>query len=527
MQTAALLQADPRAANIARQIRAQQKIVAPKGIVIPEAYIDEMAQAFVRQYQIGDALDIKGTWMDWTYRGEYDQPANYVYVMTRRDTVVVPGPPSADWSQAIGIIPVYGLDGTNASGGIATSRDGKLDFFFLWSPEVGVPIFYVAPHEKDMGFFDYVGPIILAAASLNALPLLIGQTALGAEFAASYPTIAKAVGTASMQLVMTGDLDIGRTIASTVTSIAGAETGAFVAETVDSAAAGAIAQAATTAAIAGKDVTSAAARAAFLSLGSAMDDDAVQLTEVTLDDLGLSDVQIDVLNALGAAEDELFNYGFTGNELFSDPWGTLVTIDGDVAALSDQEWADSYYVASDGSVRDVTNRIVIPGPEASTLTEEQIAQSLLDNWAGQQGATVTTQPGDPARPEKLPQTTTQTKIPSLSDAAKTADALLKTAVSMANSIKLITTGRPLTYATNPIGMPRTTLPGVSITRPDGSIVTNNGNGTQTIRYPDGRVQTVSTTGYTGGGTLIPGVSNQTLLIGGAILVGAVLLARRK
>jgi hypothetical protein len=69
-------------------------------------------------------------------------------------------------------------------------------------------------------------------------------------------------------------------------------------------------------------------------------------------------------------------------------------------------------------------------------------------------------------------------------------------------------------------------------------VTNNGNGTQTIQYPNGQTQTVpvsvNPSGFTGsqltpgsfGGQLIPGVTNSTLLIAGAGLVAVALLARR-
>jgi hypothetical protein len=68
-----------------------------------------------------------------------------------------------------------------------------------------------------------------------------------------------------------------------------------------------------------------------------------------------------------------------------------------------------------------------------------------------------------------------------------------------------------------------------IQRADGSIVTNNGNGTQTIQYADGRVQTVPS-GFSAsgqmGGTLLPGVSNQTLLLVGGGLLAALLIARR-
>jgi hypothetical protein len=87
------------------------------------------------------------------------------------------------------------------------------------------------------------------------------------------------------------------------------------------------------------------------------------------------------------------------------------------------------------------------------------------------------------------------------------------------------------YVTNPGGSPRPPLVGVPIQRPDGSVVTNNGNGTTTVIRPDGRVETVPTQVTPGtfrgqGGALIPGIDNTTLLIGGAALLAVVLLSRR-
>jgi hypothetical protein len=67
--------------------------------------------------------------------------------------------------------------------------------------------------------------------------------------------------------------------------------------------------------------------------------------------------------------------------------------------------------------------------------------------------------------------------------------------------------------------------GVPVTLADGSTVVNNGNGTVTRRYLDGTVSTTSSN--TGGGGLFGGISTNTLLIGGAVLVGALLLSRRK
>jgi hypothetical protein len=86
------------------------------------------------------------------------------------------------------------------------------------------------------------------------------------------------------------------------------------------------------------------------------------------------------------------------------------------------------------------------------------------------------------------------------------------------------------YQTNPNGTAYSQVPGVPVRRADGSTVTNNGNGTQTIIDASGQVRTVSSSvspNSFSGGQLIAGVSNQTLLIAGAGLLAVVLLARRK
>jgi hypothetical protein len=66
--------------------------------------------------------------------------------------------------------------------------------------------------------------------------------------------------------------------------------------------------------------------------------------------------------------------------------------------------------------------------------------------------------------------------------------------------------------------------GVPVKLADGSTVVNNGDGTVTRRYLDG---TVSTTSSNTSGGLFGGISTNTLLIGGAVIVGALLLSRRK
>ena len=506
MALAALLQADPRVSNIAKQIRAQQRIVAPRGIVIPDEYIDEMAVAFVRVFGVDDVRQIRPHWIDQTYSGEGGDRIQYAYTFEPNGVT----------------LPVDGTADDDNNVYFWTSANGKLTFLFRWVNALDVPIFAVT-QTLYKGFLQDIAPFVAIIAAMVGLPTMIGEAVLGAETAAAYPVVSNAVGKAALQLALTGG-DIEKSLIGAVATVGGAEVGGFVGSAVDSAAIGQVTQAATAAAIQGKDAGKAATRAAlFAAAGGMMDDEQV---EVSLEELGIDPGTLATLDI--QAQNELVAYGFTGNELFSDPDGNLFYISGEAIALSDAAFARGYYPDSRGNIRDPANRIVATADQVAGKSVDEINAILVDDMQVNQGKVVSTQPGDPARPASLPQTAAQTKIPTITDQAKVADALFKTAASISNSIRTIVTGKPLPYATSAYGTTRPQVPGVPFTRADGSVVTNNGNGTQTIRYPDGRVQTVSTAYTSGGyGSLIPGVSNQTLLIGGAIVLGALLLARRR
>ena len=99
--------------------------------------------------------------------------------------------------------------------------------------------------------------------------------------------------------------------------------------------------------------------------------------------------------------------------------------------------------------------------------------------------------------------------------------------SVANALTIIKQLENGTYrpgAVSPYGTVRPPVPGVPVTQRDGSVVVNNGNGTQTITYPNGTSKTMSTA-VAGAGTF-GGISSNTLLIAGAGLA-ALLLLRRK
>lgn len=71
-------------------------------------------------------------------------------------------------------------------------------------------------------------------------------------------------------------------------------------------------------------------------------------------------------------------------------------------------------------------------------------------------------------------------------------------------------------------------PGTTRTLPDGSVARTNADGSTTITSPTGEQRTVTSTGQIvrGGVDLIPGIPNIALLIGGGLLLGGLLLARR-
>lgn len=87
-------------------------------------------------------------------------------------------------------------------------------------------------------------------------------------------------------------------------------------------------------------------------------------------------------------------------------------------------------------------------------------------------------------------------------------------------------------------VPAATRPTAGTTRTlaDGTTIRVNNDGSSTITRPDGSSATVTTSGQVVGQTppraagasapLLPGVSNQTLLIGGALALGALLLLRK-
>lgn len=561
MATAALLR-DPRAVKLSNQLRAQAAALAARGMTsIAPQYIDEVADLLVSQ-GIGDLREITGS-----TTVEYGpNPAQLSMIGTEGESQIVYGNypitrlfvRGDEWPITIGERATWYHDGRGDSFPMGMTNDGRFYVVVQWLEPPGAPLVLLIPFiERD----TWRNLAIVAGFILpwTGLPALIGQAVLGAELAASYPLLANAVGTAATRTVLTGG-DVESAVRGAAAGLVGAEFGEFAEAAVDSAAIGAAASAATTAVLQGDDPRQAALQA-FVTKGATsmlgqsdfeppeppeFDPDEylylppgtdftmpVELGDITIDDLGLSVDLDDILGSIETPE----ALTIPVDSILPDDQGNLFAVDGHFLELSPEQYLASIWADDQGNIRAPDNNVLMPADEVIKYLETpaELAQALQSKIEPLQGLAVGSLelPNIPTlRPATLPPPASQTKTPII-DWAKTADQLLKTAVSIGGSIKAIATGnyRPA-YPTSPFGTVRNTPVGVPVRQADGSTVVNNGNGTQTVRYADGRVMTVpstfTSTGPAGnyGGSLIPGVPNTALLIGGGLVIAALLLSRR-
>lgn len=558
MATAALLR-DPRAVKLSNQLRGQAAALAQRNITsIPPAYIDEVADQLLA-FGIDDLKAITGTvtveygpnpyqiGMFGTEAEPYIQYGDYP--VTR---LYIHG---VEWPITIGEKVAWNHDGSLDPFPVGVTYDGKFYIVVKWIDPPGAPLVLLIP--KKPGRSAWQGVVFIAGfvATAMGLPVIIGEAVLGAELAAAYPAAANAVGTIATRTVLTGG-DVESAVRSAATGFAGAEFGDLTAQVVDSPAIGAAAGAATAAALGGGDPRAAALKA-FLRQGAKVGElfpgeptdiepgtdtlppvyygeswtrESFTYDDITLDDLGLS---IDVDSILSNLElPEALT--IPADAIIPDDAGTQYTVDGHFVEMNAEGYIASLYPDEQGNIRAPDNTVILENTEVIKYLNEPegLADALRQKIEPLQGTTTIPPLNVPSiRPINIPPPAGQTKTP-VFDWAKQADQLLKTAVSIGGSIKAIANGtfRPQ-YGTSPYGTARPPV-GVPVRQADGSTVVNNGNGTQTIRYPDGRVQTMPTT-YTSTGmagnygqSLIPGVPNTALLIGGGLVLAALLLSRR-
>ena len=258
-------------------------------------------------------------------------------------------------------------------------------------------------------------------------------------------------------------------------------------------------------------------------------------------DLSLADIGANVVDFdLSIFED----FGLEATDLLPDAFGNIFTVAGEAVSLDPETYVKTIYIDEGGNFRDFSNEVVMSQAEADAAfnergLDEDVSNALAEKVRGLSGTSFVSTQGSANRPDGTPAPAAQGQRPFFEVLSQEVLSWFKsiTSYSLAKE-QLQKTGRYTPpYGTNPAGTAYSQVPGVPIPRADGSIVTNNGNGTQTVVYPNGQVKTVPVSvnpaqisggQFTGAtGALIPGVSNQTLLIAGVGLVAVALLARRK
>jgi len=251
--------------------------------------------------------------------------------------------------------------------------------------------------------------------------------------------------------------------------------------------------------------------------------------DLTLADIGANVIDID--------ESIFADFGLELGDLIPDDFGNVFTVTGDAVTLSPEAYVKSIYIDEAGNYRDYTNNVLLSQQEAEITFNESGADNdavfakLAEKAQGIAGNSFVAQEGPQARPAGTPQPAAKGEVPFFQALSQEVMGWFKTVTSYSLAKEqLDKTGRYTPpYQTNPTGTAYSQVPGVPVRRADGSIVTNNGNGTQTVQFADGRVQTMPTNvnpNSFSGGQLIAGVSNQTLLLAGAGLLAVLLLARR-
>jgi hypothetical protein len=512
-------------AKVERQIKSIKNALnlSYRGGMPEDWYIHDMSEKLAIR-GIGDLNDFGSKIIDWIEINPGTEAIDTESIPTKREMY---------FSKSTGkTFPLF--DGTWES-----AYEGKGGALYkVKFTDTGLPVFFI--QHVNTSFVSEIAPIlpIIAIAGVAiGLPVLLGNSILGAVgVTVESSAVSATIGNVAINTVLTGG-DISSALTKAATGAAGGFVGDFIGTGFDSVEIGKIASASASAAITGKNPKNAAAFAA-LNLGitnmgedttidfNSMTIDTTDINGLTLEDLGIDLDAVDLSDSLDLNESILNDSGIDITSIVPDDFGNLYTQTGEFVELEADTFTRSFYVDSNGNVRAPSNQILIDGQTAASMTDKELADLLYEDCRRYEGQTIASAEAPDSRPAALPPAAKQTRVPTFTNEAKTYDQLLKTAVSIGASIKAIASGtfRP-TYAMSAYGTPRVQAVGVPIQQPDGSVITNNGNGTQTIRYPNGQVVTKPTS--FNGTNLFGGISTQTLLIGGGVLLAALLLVRRK
>lgn len=434
------------------------------------------------------------------------------------------------YNQRTGVI-LEGIGGDPGSKLFASTvgGGGTIKYYTQYSSS-GVPIFAVV--KGDSGFWEDIkksAGIIGLALSFTGVGAAIGVAVMGTAAAAAYPLIASAIGNISISTVLSGG-DIGSAVKNGLLGMAAQGLGGYVGDVSGSTTIGQAAQAATNAALKGGNLIDAVAMSAVTNLGSQgikmlgdTVDNSVDPDSSDFSDPGFFDFDFDA-----SFLDVLDELDLTTTSIIPDTFGNVFNVAGDFLQLDPVTAVQWMYPDDYGNIRDSSNNIVMtaqeaqnaidqnPGMSSDTAVKTALWQEVIHDSDSIQAAEspIANTPKDapsPAGQVKTPAASGMTWVEFLNNAFK-ATMSYETA-----RLQLLRTGRITpTYATG-TGTPYSQIVGLPVTRADGSIVTRNANGTQTIQYPDGTTQII------GGVAQSTGINTNTLIIGGAFLAGLLIL----
>jgi len=264
--------------------------------------------------------------------------------------------------------------------------------------------------------------------------------------------------------------------------------------------------------------------------------------------------EFDITGPITIDESALQMTGFDPDAVIPDEDGDLYDVSGQTVAYTAKTYANSLYVdPQTGDVYGPDNIRRLTASEAAAVVaagaqgcstsgkpfnpniaglgavclspQQSIAQEVQRRMSAQAGQIVIPGPGVPGRPANIPPPNPNgVKLPEAVGWAAAAEMVTKSAANVWAIITQVSNGTYRPGATSPYGTVRPPVPGVPVRQADGSTVVNNGNGTQTVTYPNGTRTTMSTA--VAGTGAFGGISTNTLLIAGAGLA-ALLLLRRK
>jgi hypothetical protein len=244
--------------------------------------------------------------------------------------------------------------------------------------------------------------------------------------------------------------------------------------------------------------------------------------------------------------------GVDPNAVLVSDDGELVDVKGQTVGYTAETFANGINVDDKGNILGPDNRVIITKAEADAILAandaacaaapgswktvaglgavclsptQAIANEITSRVASQAGKTVVPGQGSSVRPANIPPPNPNgVKLPEAVGWAAAAETITRSAANVLSIIKQVENGTYRPGAVNPYGTVRPPIVGQPVRQADGSTVVNNGNGTQTVTYPNGTSKTMSTA-VAGAGTF-GGISSNTLLLVGAGLAAALLLRRK-